>query len=253
MAGRGRPAPRRPRGRLPSPVGAAWCLFLTAACGPGGGAVGLQVWPPLSVATAVQGTCSRCEFCGPDPCPRVRLWWVRVCCDKPPGGGQELESHVPPQWGGRGVSDQRQACLWLPAPGSATRLPCCHSLSRGSCSYPTWPPAAQVVVPHLRTEARLCPESEVSAHCRGCGQGGGGTVLAAQSGALSGLSQQVPPASLEQDSPGEARDQPRHPHSADRPAGLRAPSVRLCPWAPRLAARWNPPGSLKSPLPPPPL
>lgn len=113
------PRPTQAAGPTPLPGGRCLVPVPDGSLRPGGGgAVGLQVWPPLSVATAVQGTCSRCEFCGPDPCPRVRLWWVRVCCDKPPGGGQELESHVPPQWGGRGVSDQRQACLWLPAPGS---------------------------------------------------------------------------------------------------------------------------------------
>lgn len=161
----------------------------------GRGAAGLQVWPPLSVATAVQGTYSRCEFRGPDPCPRVRLWWARVSVvTRPPGADRSSRAACPPSGEAKGCwTRDRPACgCQCPAQG--------HQVALLSLPF-----SGFVQLPRLAT---CCPGGRTPAENRsqamprirgerllpGLQPGRGGTVPAAQSAALSGLSQQVPPA-----------------------------------------------------------
>lgn len=110
QAGATDPPPRRsPTGGclVPAPDGSLW---------PVGGS-GLAGAAPPSVAAAAQGTCSRCESCGPDPGPRVRLWQARISVvTSPPGADRSSRATCPPVGRPRGVRPETPLPV-APVPG----------------------------------------------------------------------------------------------------------------------------------------
>lgn len=178
QAGATDPPPRHsPTGGclVPAPDGSLWPV---GGSGPAGAA-------PHFCGCSSAGNLLQMRILWPRPRPlSPPVAGPDQCCDEPPRGRQELKSHMPPSGVAEGCQTGDAPACGTSARPRATRFPRRHSLSRGSCSHPTWPPAAQVSMPRLRTGARPCPESG-GARCRGCGQGGEGAVLAAHSLQLS--------------------------------------------------------------------